>query len=174
MALVERAGDAAVAWRLAMPAAADRHLLLGLLALQNGVINQAQLVQAIQAWTYDKSRNLADQLERGGDLTAVKRALGGACGDSPGSTWRRRRKEPGRGVDRQVDAGEHCADWRPRCRRHALTLEPRPGRPGRPGPLRHLFRRHGHERRAAVPRPSTTRAGRTRCRLRGPRPRAAP
>ena len=45
-----------------MPAA-DRHLLLGLLALQNGLINQSQLATAVQAWTLDKSLSLADLLE---------------------------------------------------------------------------------------------------------------
>ena len=40
--------------------AADRHLLFGLLALQTGLIHQAQLVAAFQAWTCDKSRSLAD------------------------------------------------------------------------------------------------------------------
>jgi hypothetical protein len=33
---------------LLMAAAADRHLLFGLLALQNGIINQGQLVAAIK------------------------------------------------------------------------------------------------------------------------------
>src|SRR5262249_318475 len=42
--------------------AADRNLLLGLLALQNGLINQVQLVAAFQAWTLDKARALADHL----------------------------------------------------------------------------------------------------------------
>src|SRR5262245_60153153 len=55
--------------------AADRHLLFGLLALQNGLIDQGQLVAAFQAWTRDKSRSLADHLEARGDLTAAKRAL---------------------------------------------------------------------------------------------------
>jgi tetratricopeptide (TPR) repeat protein/tRNA A-37 threonylcarbamoyl transferase component Bud32 len=58
-----------------MPATADRHLLFGLLALQNGMIDQGQLVAAFQAWTLDKSRSLADHLEGRGDLTAAKRAL---------------------------------------------------------------------------------------------------
>src|SRR5271166_1819508 len=51
-----------------MTAAADRHLLFGLLALQNGLINQGQLVAAFQAWTLDKSRSLADHLEERGNL----------------------------------------------------------------------------------------------------------
>jgi hypothetical protein len=33
-----------------------------LLALQNGLIDQVQLVAAFQAWTRDKARSLADQL----------------------------------------------------------------------------------------------------------------
>ena len=38
-----------MAWSLRMPAAADRQLLFGLLALQNGLISQVQLVAAFQA-----------------------------------------------------------------------------------------------------------------------------
>ena len=50
--------------------AADRHLLFGLLALQNGLIDQGQLVAAFQAWTRDKARSLADHLVARGDLDA--------------------------------------------------------------------------------------------------------
>jgi eukaryotic-like serine/threonine-protein kinase len=42
--------------------AAERDLLVGLLALQTGLIQQAQLVAAFHAWTCDKSRSLADHL----------------------------------------------------------------------------------------------------------------
>src|SRR4051812_20603167 len=56
-------------------ATAERHLLFGLLALQNGIINQGQLVAAFQAWTLDKAKSLADHLEARGDLSAAKRAL---------------------------------------------------------------------------------------------------
>jgi eukaryotic-like serine/threonine-protein kinase len=56
-------------------AAADRHLLLGLLALQNGLINHVQLLAAFQAWALDKSRGLAEHLQSRGDLTGSKRAL---------------------------------------------------------------------------------------------------
>jgi hypothetical protein len=55
--------------------AADRHLLFGLLALQNGLIDQGQLMIAFQAWTRDKSRDLGEHLEARGDLTAAKRAV---------------------------------------------------------------------------------------------------
>ncbi len=57
-----------------MAADADRHLLFGLLALQNGLIDQGQLILAFQAWTRDKSRSLADQLVARGDLDADARA----------------------------------------------------------------------------------------------------
>ncbi len=58
-----------------MTAAADRHLLFGLLALQNGLIDQGQLMLAFQAWTRDKAKSLADHLEARGDLTGAKKAL---------------------------------------------------------------------------------------------------
>src|SRR6516165_6301532 len=48
--------------------AADRDLLFGLLALQNGLIDQAKLVAAFQAWTLDRARPLADHLVGRGDL----------------------------------------------------------------------------------------------------------
>ena len=53
----------------------DHDLLFGLLALQNGLINQVQLVAAFQAWTLEKSKSLADYLESRGDLTGAKRGL---------------------------------------------------------------------------------------------------
>src|SRR5262249_9138626 len=58
-----------------MAADADRHLLFGLLALQVGLIDQAQLVAAFHAWTRDKARPLADHLEALGHLDADQRAL---------------------------------------------------------------------------------------------------
>ena len=51
---------------------ADRDLLFGLLALQNGLIDQGQLVAAFQAWTRDKARPLADHLVARGDLDAER------------------------------------------------------------------------------------------------------
>ena len=53
-----------------MTAAADRHLLFGLLALQNGLIDQGALVAAFRALTCDKAKSLADQLVARGDLDA--------------------------------------------------------------------------------------------------------
>ena len=51
-----------------MPADADRHFLFGLIALQVGLINQAQLVAAFQAWALNKVRPLSDHLADRGDL----------------------------------------------------------------------------------------------------------
>ena len=55
-------------------ATADRDLLFGLLALQNGLIDQVQLVAAFQAWTRDKGRPLAEHLVAHGHLDAEQRA----------------------------------------------------------------------------------------------------
>src|SRR3954452_17614507 len=54
--------------------AADYNLLFGLLALQNGLINQVQLVAAFQAWTLDGAGTLADHLVGRGDLDADDRS----------------------------------------------------------------------------------------------------
>ena len=54
--------------------AADRDLLFGLLALQNGLIDQGQLVAAFQAGTRDKAQPLAEHLAARGDLDADQRA----------------------------------------------------------------------------------------------------
>ena len=54
--------------------AAERDLLFGLLALQNGLIDQGQLVAAFQAWTRDKARALAEHLAARGDLDPDQRA----------------------------------------------------------------------------------------------------
>ena len=45
-----------------MTAPADRNLLFGLLALQNGMIDQSALVAAFHAWTRDKKRTIAEIL----------------------------------------------------------------------------------------------------------------
>src|SRR5215468_4730669 len=55
--------------------AADLNLLFGLLALQNGLINQAQLVAAFQSWTLEKARSLADHLISLGHLNEAERAI---------------------------------------------------------------------------------------------------
>jgi eukaryotic-like serine/threonine-protein kinase len=67
--------DDAVARSFPMAAAdADRHLLFGLIALQVGLIEQAQLVAAFQAWARDKSRPLADHLADHAGLDGDSRA----------------------------------------------------------------------------------------------------
>ena len=56
-----------------MAAAADRNLLFGLLALQNGLIDQDQLVAAFRVWSRDKSRQIGEYLVDRGDLDADQR-----------------------------------------------------------------------------------------------------
>src|SRR4051794_2519108 len=51
-----------------------RDLLFGLLALQNGLIDQDQLLNAFRAWTRDKGRPLADLLVDQHALDAGDRA----------------------------------------------------------------------------------------------------
>src|SRR5208282_35620 len=53
--------------------AAEKNLLFGLLALQNGLIDQGQLVAAFQAWTLDKDRTLARHLVDRGNLDDEQR-----------------------------------------------------------------------------------------------------
>ena len=48
----------------------SRDLLFGVFALQNGLIDQGQLLAAFQSWTHDKSRSMADHLISRGDLDA--------------------------------------------------------------------------------------------------------
>ncbi len=57
-----------------MAVAAERNLLFGLLALQNGLVDQVRLVAAFQAWTLDKARSLAEHLVARGDLDADDRS----------------------------------------------------------------------------------------------------
>jgi serine/threonine-protein kinase len=52
---------------------AEQDLLFGLLALQIGLIDQARLVAAFQAWTLDKARGLAQLLVTRGDLDDEQR-----------------------------------------------------------------------------------------------------
>src|SRR5262245_1295736 len=75
VAVAGRVAGSVAARSLPMAAlAADRNLLFGLLALQNGLIDQVQLVAAFQAWTLDKARLLADYLVSRGDLNTAQRA----------------------------------------------------------------------------------------------------
>ena len=54
---------------------------MGLLALQNGLINQAQLVAAFQAWTLEKGRALVDHLVSLDHLNDAQRAVVEALAD---------------------------------------------------------------------------------------------
>jgi hypothetical protein len=56
-------------------AAIERHLLFGLLAPQNGLIDQDQLVAAFHAWSRNKPQSLADHLVNLGHLGAAQRSV---------------------------------------------------------------------------------------------------
>ena len=56
------------------PSANDQNLLFGLLALQNGLINQDQLLGAFRAWTLDKALPLANHLVKRRDIDDEERA----------------------------------------------------------------------------------------------------
>lgn len=58
-----------------MSASADRNLLFGILALQNGLITREHLVAAIHAWTADKSRPMGELLVAAGAMTPAGVAL---------------------------------------------------------------------------------------------------
>ena len=113
-----------------MTAAADRHLLFGLLALQNGIINQGQLLAAFQAWTLDKMTRLADNLVARGDLTSAKRgvldALAAVHVEGTGATSRRawRRSRP------TAPLAPAWQAWRAGGRRDLGPGRPEQGRPG--------------------------------------------
>ena len=54
---------------------ATRDLLLGLLALQNGFIDQASLIAAFHVWSLDRSQHLGRILEQRGALATSRREL---------------------------------------------------------------------------------------------------
>ena len=58
---------------------ADRNLLFGLLALQTGLIDQGQLVNAFRAWTRDQTRAMADHLAARPIVEAIRPAGGHAA-----------------------------------------------------------------------------------------------
>ncbi|MFI5458882.1 MAG: serine/threonine-protein kinase [Isosphaerales bacterium] len=60
---------------MSQPTDPSRDLLFGLLALQNGLIDQGALFAAFAAWTRDKTRSLADHLIDLGHLDAPRRAV---------------------------------------------------------------------------------------------------
>jgi hypothetical protein len=55
--------------------AANRDLLIGLLALQNGMVEQDLLVAAFRSWTRDKTRPIVEILAAQGAIDAEDRAL---------------------------------------------------------------------------------------------------
>ena len=130
----------------------DRHLLFGLLALQNGLIDQAALVAAFQAWTRDKSRPLADHLVGLGHLDAEQRRRRRGPGrPAPEEARRRRGAEPGRRPRRRVDPRRPGRPRRPRPRGH-----PRPHASQDATRRRRRPRPHGHHAPSARPPPTAS------------------
>ena len=149
VAVVGRAGDDVVPRSLPMAATADRNLLFGLLALQNGLINQVQLVAAFQAWTLDKAHPLADHLVGRGDLDADDRSAVEAL-------VARHIKKHGGDVERSlaaIPAGRSTRESLARIDDPDVgdTLARLGSRfdPARRRPHRHLLRRRSHLRRAS-------------------------
>ena len=58
-----------------MNSSADRSLLFGILAWQNGFIATEPLLTAIRTWLHEKSKQLGEVLVQQGDLSAQQRAL---------------------------------------------------------------------------------------------------
>ena len=153
---------------------ADRDLLFGLLALQNGLIDQDQLVAAFQAWTRDKARPLADHLVARGDLDAEQRA-------GVEALVALHLKKHGGDAEQSlaaIPAGPSTRESLAALGDPEIEHDPRPSsapaRRRRRRPHRQLRRRHRHRRRPAVPRPAAPRPRRPGRRLRGARRRAAP
>ena len=88
-------------------AAADRTLLFGLLALQNGLIDQDQLVDAFRAWTRDKARPMADHLV-GRSRTSAGRDVQRSAGGRPGRDLDRDARQ--RGL-RELHGHGRAAAW---------------------------------------------------------------
>ena len=134
---------------------ADRHLLLGLLALQTGLIQQAQLVAAFHAWTCDKSRSLADHLVALGHLDAARRSALEALADlhveaHGGDVERSLAAIPTGRSTRESLAGLGDPDIDATLGYVGSGQDSTPDAGRRPD--RQLRRRHGHVRRPAVPR----------------------
>ena len=83
---------------------ADRNLLFGMLALQNGLIGQVELVAAFQSWTMDKGRPLADHLVERGDLDAL---LGEIARGGMGAVLKGRDPDLGRDLALKVLLDQH-------------------------------------------------------------------
>ena len=130
---------------------ADRNLLFGLLALQNGFIDRDALVAAFDAWVGDKARPLGRPPRRArGTARPSPRAARGA----------------GRGPPRAATAATPSGAWRrsPSAARPARAWPPWPTptstrRSGHVGPGLDADRRprpHGHLRRRRAPPPTAS------------------
>ena len=154
-----RVGGGLAARSIPRPAVADRNLLFGLLALQNGLIDQVQLVAAFQAWTLDKARTLADHLVGRGDLDADGRSPSMpwwlATSRSTAATWNGV-SPPSRPAAPPARASPSSA-MPTSAPPSPSSARARPARCGGRRPHRQLLGRLGHQRRPAVPRAAAAR-----------------
>ena len=120
-----------------------RDLLFGLLALQNGLIDQDQLVAAFGAWSRAKGKTLAEILVERGAIDAESRALLAGDGREAAQAPRRRHREVARRRRRRpLDPREARGagrrrphrQRRPRRLAHARARTPRPPCPSAPPP----------------------------------------
>ncbi len=125
---------------MSRPGDPSRDLLFGLLALQNGLIDQEALFAAFAAWTRDRARSLADHLvdARTPGCPSPGRRRGHRRPACPGAR-RRHREEPHRPGRRTRDSRDPRTHRRPRCRgdprvrRLDAGLDPRRRDPERTG-----------------------------------------
>ena len=54
--------------------APKRNLLVGLLAVETGLVSEGQLVDALGTWRFNKAHSITDHLEARGEVTAEARA----------------------------------------------------------------------------------------------------
>ena len=152
-----------------MTAAADRHLLFGLLALQNGLIDQGQLILAFQAWIRDKSKSLADQLVARGDLDADARAgldaIVALHVKKHGDVEKSLAAVPAGKFDPRKSGQARRPGYRGDAQSRGLRA--RLDRRGRFRPHSLLLRRRVDQRRPAVPHPPAARPGRAGGGVRG-------
>ena len=157
--------------------AANRDLLFGLLALQNGMIDQSLLVAAFHAWTRDKTPTDRRDPRRSGSHRRRRSSPARRARHQASEAARRRRGEepgacPAGASTRETSSRSATPTSTPRSAMLASgsTRDTSPTTATRPMPRP---RAPPPRRRPAVPRPAAPRPGRAGGRLRRARRRAA-
>ena len=152
-----------------MAAAADRHLLFGLLALQNGLIDQAQLVAAFHGLDPRQEPRAGRAPHRPGPpRTGASAAAGGPGRCAHRSTPRGCRAESGGHSRRPFHPRDPCPHRRPRDRREVSPMSAStPTQHEDADRTTNYSVGTGNLRRPAVPRPAAARQGRAGSGVRG-------